>query len=786
MLTIMLATMLLNAITVFGYGVVRNYKVNAGRFYGYYYGMFANVSEEQLSDISLRSEFADVGVAAVVGSTEGEDQSNLALYYMDDMARTMTNQINRLTEGRFPENAKEIAGYRSFFAALGMETPKLGDTVTMQYRRNLHSPYEPAQFVISGFLEEPEKSQHKMRMAFVSQDYYKQSFAQEERSYTMYFTLDESVPVNGGNGEEIIQELAKDCGLDPRYAADNFLYLNWAFNPGMDVILGCAAVGLIVVVFAVLVIYNIFQVGIARKVQEYGKIKALGVTKRQMKGLIFREGMMLAAFSVPAGLVAGYFAGKLFIDSGVRRQSEMGLEAIPVSGFSLPLELFVVLVSLFTVWIALKRPMRAVASISPVEAMRYQELPGSRKQQKVLRKGRKNMSVMGLTLANLSAHRGRTISTIVTLGLSCVLFMVMANLGGSLDAEYDARREIPYGDFQLELDYSLNDTVYPENNLDAILSDNPLNDSFLERIRRIEGVKEVKTQGLLCFTGEEGMRSVEVLDRESFEREQGYGNCLGEFTYEQAVQEQGILYGWSYFMEENGYELGQEMDLELSDGTKEAGYQGRILGSFGALNANWAITDQTCEALGLDEASCGIAWIICEEGMKEQVQAELEELVSGTGHMEMKSYENQLAESKAGISMMRTIAYALSIFIAVISFLNMANTLITSSITRKQEFGVLQAVGMTNAQLNLSMQAEGLLFTVGTVAVTLLVGIPAGYALFCYAKSISMIGISVYHFPAAETVLMVLVLAVFQGTLSLILSKNIKKESLIERIRYHG
>ena len=45
-------------------------------------------------------------------------------------------------------------------------------------------------------------------------------------------------------------------------------------------IVGCVVVALIVVFFAVMVIYNIFQVGLIQKIQEYGKIKALGATKK--------------------------------------------------------------------------------------------------------------------------------------------------------------------------------------------------------------------------------------------------------------------------------------------------------------------------------------------------------------------------------------------------------------------------------------------------------------------------------------------------------------------------
>ena len=53
------------------------------------------------------------------------------------------------------------------------------------------------------------------------------------------------------------------------------------------------------------------------------------------------------------------------------------------------------------------------------------------------------------------------------------------------------------------------------------------------------------------------------------------------------------------------------------------------------------------------------------------------------------------------------------LFIAVvglIGFMNMANTMIMNITTKKQEYGVLQAVGMTNKQLNLCLQLQGLIY----------------------------------------------------------------------------
>ena len=106
--------------------------------------------------------------------------------------------------------------------------------------------------------------------------------------------------------------------------------------------------------------------------------------------------------------------------------------------------------------------------------------------------------------------------------------------------------------------------------------------------------------------------------------------------------------------------------------------------------------------------------------------------------------------------------------------------------TKKQEYGVLQAVGMTNKQLNLCLQLQGLIFTVGTICVALIVGLPLGYALFSYAKHNGIFGMNVYHVPITPILATILLVGLLQIVLSLVLSSNLKKETLVERIRYQG
>ena len=54
------------------------------------------------------------------------------------------------------------------------------------------------------------------------------------------------------------------------------------------------------------------------------------------------------------------------------------------------------------------------------------------------------------------------------------------------------------GQFELQLDYSAEyDERYPENNLDTVLTDNPLNDSLIEEIKSIPGVTDVMTREIV-------------------------------------------------------------------------------------------------------------------------------------------------------------------------------------------------------------------------------------------------------------------------------------------------
>ncbi len=792
-LSIFFTTLLLAVIAGVGCGLVRHNRQNAGNIYGNYCGAFLQVSEGQYEQMKLRSEFTHVGKGAYVAQVNSGSADNgidIGLSFMDIAAAENSNLAYSLKAGTLPAKEYEIAASSEFFSLLGLNDAKPGDLVTVPYRIDHQSAYTEQEFTVSGVMKSQTAGVvQKAFQGYVSQEFYESLYPKERRSLQVSFRLSDSVEIYG-DGKELLQELGALVGIEKKQVSPNIGYMIWAYEPGTETALACIAIALLVIFVSVAVIYNIFQVGVVQKIQEYGKIRALGATKKQMKRLVLTEGMILAVIGIPLGILFGTVIAGVLFDRIVLLGNMVltDLQLTKVSVVSLPLLLAVALAAVVTIRLALAHPMRTAARISPVEAMRYQESAGRKKS---VRKGKKKISVLGMTLAVLADNRRRTVSAIFTMGLSCVLFVILSNLAGNLDIEFEARRSVEYGQFSVKLDWSLNDDAYPENNLFHIQRENPLGEAFQEQLEAIPGVTEVKSVKVFAIENlqvnnkdEEGDRStVCVLDREGFER-YGKGSVLGNIDYDQVSARDGILYGFSVFFSDYGYEIGEQMRWkDLTRGKAE--YQGEIMGSFGSAPGSWVITEDTFQKLGITEDVTEKIWVDCDEKDKETVEAAIQELLSGVSHVETDSFDDAMKQAKFGASVMQYGVYAFLALLGIIGFFNMANTIITGVVTRKRELGVLQAVGMTNRQLNQMLQMEGILFSAGTAVVSLAAGCPLGYALFRYAREIHIYGINEYHFPLLEIGVMIVTIILLQAALSFLLSRNLQRESLVERIRYH-
>lgn len=786
-IAILLTTVLLTIIALSGNGVIESNKTHAKQNYGDYNGAFARVSEKQLSEIEKNAEFKDIGKIESFAFVQS-DNMTVTMAYMDEAAIKATNL--KLNEGKMPLRENEIAAPKEFFQKLGYKNTTLGQSVKIPYRVDGKGKIIEKEFIISGFYPADKMSNLKsMYRTIISEEFYKETIPENSRSYTVCFKTPGEDTLNYDQMIEKINTLGTKVGIEKKNIGPNKGYLMWATNPGTEVLVTCVVIGLLIILFSVLVIYNIFYVGIIQKVQEYGKLKAIGATRKQMKSMILKEGMILSAISIPLGLVIGYISSEFFFNEVlIKKLMENAGEFERTPLFNLPILIIVAVISFITVYISLRKPMKIVSKVSPIEAMKYQEESKGKKE----RKGYEELSLFKLTISNLMRNKKRTITTILTMGLSCFMFVVVANIAGSMDPDYDARNRIEKGDFYISLQASANDETYPENNLNNIQKQNLMGEKFINSIKNIDGVEKVETRKSilvknttpnLSIEDEYRYETIEVLSREDFNARKRQLK-KGELDYDKLTRENGIIYGWASFFDEYGYKLNEKVNLSLYDGDKIIPKDFTMQGAIGHTNGTFIITEDTFNKFKLKENMTKDIFITCEKGKEEGIEKELQDLTSGNNYYGMISYTESLKTANLQIDTMRIPTYAVLGILGVIGFMNMANTLITSIVTRKRELGILQAIGLSRKQLNKMLQIEGLIFTIGTLIVALVVGNPLGYLAFARLKKTGMMGLNEYHFPILELGVMVIVLLLLQGVLSFYMSKSLQKDSLVDRIKY--
>lgn len=63
-----------------------------------------------------------------------------------------------------------------------------------------------------------------------------------------------------------------------------------------------------VIISTIAVIYNAFHISVVQRIKHFGLMQAIGLTKKQLRGLVLREATYISLISIPFGLLFGTLA----------------------------------------------------------------------------------------------------------------------------------------------------------------------------------------------------------------------------------------------------------------------------------------------------------------------------------------------------------------------------------------------------------------------------------------------------------------------------------------------
>lgn len=684
-------------------------------------------------------------------------------------------------------------------SALG-QNGKIGDTITVPYQilKDDGLDYtKEKDFRICGFLADNESSkEQKQYTSLVSEAFLKAEIPVEQVKYRFL------LQVNGQKGNttadytETIQNIARQFGIseDDMNINKEYLAANYVDPATIPVIVG---IMLIVVLAGIITIYSVYYVSMNQRVREFGKLKAIGATKRQLRQIVLREGMGVALFAIPIGLLIGTVAVKVVLLQFVEHAKDSNVlitEAYKVVAkgevqlYYWWIYLLAIAVTLCTVYLSLMKPMRMAAKVSEIEAMRYQ---GGSKRQKSSRKGYQFLNIGRLTKRNLAENKKKSTITIVSMAVTGIFVMMVATVLSCANPMESAKSSI-VGQYEISPIVESGNKEHPEYEWAEVQKNNPLNEGLKQQIEELDGVERVDVFTALKVSGGpfEEKIGTEFINGvpEEYAEELKKGITEGNVTYEELKSGDKVILDRALLHWYPDIKVGDKLKLNIHDGdnTFQKEIEVAAIGEYGTGLTNYnclIMAKEGAEKLTINNSSSYFQ-VIADKDYDEALEASLQAIVDGSGRLQMRTWKNEYDTWENAIQMTRGACYAFIIILAAISIMNLINTMINSVHVRKKELGMMQAIGMSDRQLMKMLQLEGIFYTVGTLIISIGVGSLAGYPLFLYAKRTGMFDISTYHYPVTAAIIIILTLFVIQMLLAIFIAKSVRKDSLIERIRF--
>lgn len=746
-LAVALTTLLFTTIFILGIGTMEIFQRQTMRQSGGdSHGVMKNLTREQYEKLKdhplIKEEAACIYVADEVKNPELLKRHVEAWYYPEYHYKHCFVEI---IDGKAPKKADEILLDEMSMQLLGMK-PKAGQKVTLDMRiRNTDEQSVQRTFTVSGVM----KADPAMNVGFalVSKAYLK-AYAEEltyQYNVTGSMTGAIRMDVNFANSRGIqkkLNQVVTDSGYSVEDGRKDSISTNanWAYlSEGTEndpMTIGAAAAGLLLILLTgYLIIYNIFRTSVIRDIRYYGLLKTVGTTGRQVKRILRRQALWMACMGIPSGMILGFFVGKALVPKLIEQTTyEDGAVAVSAN----PL-IFIgaALFSFVTVLISIRKPAKIAARVSPVEAVRYTEgaeigalrkgknKSGQDKQKKSTDGGK----IWKMAWSNLARSKGRTVVVILSLSLAIILLNSVFTVTSSFDMDTYLKHFVTT-DYQIANAKCFGlDHYYGADEEDV--QTEKLSESFISECEAQDGFE---AGGRIYSSTRFGLEASSwKAPKDILHDEKGYYWTFGSMKQYYDVDEKGayssdtVVYGLEDFPLEQIEVYEGEKDLKVIK-EKLASGKSVIKENYYALTNRYSIMFcyyTTADIFKeMESEDFLMSYLMNVEDQKEKSYGQFVENYTTTTEplMDYESKQKYIDEFAGMKNLFILVGGTLSIVIGLIGILNFINSVLTNVVTRRKEFAMMEAIGMTKKQLLRMLILEGLYYAGITILAVLVFG----------------------------------------------------------------
>ncbi|BCJ94799.1 ABC transporter permease [Anaerocolumna cellulosilytica] len=764
-LTIAFATCLMLVLALSNLGRSRENKLF---LQGRYQASFIKLNNATINSMEMHNSVEKIGRKLDI-TTQRVDDYTLNIVFKDSAALLLLSSPKLI--GHMPEKSNEIIVEQSYLEHIGL-TPTLNQQIKLDLGDNNETTY-----TVCGILK--GKNDSRSYQVIPSEALVEAI----TNGMPLYDTLvrfkdTQNIPTDYLRTE--IKNFAKEFNISEKEFVYSSTYFDLAKESSTLEIAAIVIASIMIVVACSLVIYSLFYISVIGKAQAYGRLRIIGTTKKQIKRMVRKEGIKLASIAIPVGLIVGCIISYLLVPKGWH---------LPTTIISI---LLITVVTEITIYIAIHTPVKIAASVSPIEAIRITPYTGLVKGE-YSKKLHHPITPIRLAQMNFVRNKKKTTLTLLSLGFSGILLMCASAYLNSIDTTEMAKQAMPRGDFNITLNPTAVTDSFIEN-YTQLQSMNPLNKDLEDALLAIEGVNHIEKfvgckSELIYPNGEKSQ--VRVIGLTQQQLNEYKANLLeGTADYDELIKNNGILVADPGGLINQLYGYTAKLDDIISIETDEGTYKKfKVMGIMKNLNigidmAFYFVPDDLVPKLKSNVSNFNTHFFVRADNIKlKPVEKQIFNLASQNIGLEVTSINDVQNSLQNLLDNYKMPLYGLIIFISVFGLINLINTLMTNLISRQQEFGMLQSIGLSNKQLSHVIQSECLLYILGTLFLTLTIGSICGYLLCSVFNQVGIYGKLTYHFPVLELALYFTFLLLIQFLFSYIAMNILRKKPLVQRIK---
>ncbi|MCW6073721.1 FtsX-like permease family protein [Clostridium sporogenes] len=599
----------------------------------------------------------------------------------------------------------------------------------------------------------------------------------------------------------------------------------------------------IVVISTIAVIYNSFQISVVERVKQFGLLRAIGITKKQIRNMVLREATLVAIIAIPLGLLCGitavYSVGFVFSLIG-------GDSVLPTRLSISPMILLGSgVVGLLSIYASALIPANFAGKISPLVAINSRAIISKEKMNRRKSKlAEKLFKFEGsLALKNIKRNRKRYRITVFSIVISVVLFIsfkslmdISTNFRNELNESqnihfkvYKSSQGLGNEDIKIDdltLDNKIEDKIKTQGVVDKVYGEyraynfyGAIDDKF--EVNDIKDIKDLYRK--VNVNGQEKTVmdvSMSIYDKEALELTKNYLKS-GSIDIEKLNQENGVIVinknkvlrpelHKSYMGPLADLKVGDEISVQYKENQNlyDEKYKDNV--EFGKGKVNKVKVMAIVEAPPFNlvseaqhESGKALKVITSPDVMKKLSESKeikprcfnIKVKDANKDQLAMKDIEGAIKEDpslrtaniidknkreKSNVLMMEILVYSFISVISLIGSVNIINTVTTNIILRKREFAALKSIGLTQKGLKKMVTLEGILYGITGAIYGSVLGCGLSYLL---ANQLMKSREFVWPVPW-QAVVIASVSAILIGYISVLSPlSRIKKENLIEAIR---